>query len=366
MYLASLAGAVGFAALGQAFLVPPTLSPHDASATAPVTVPVEHTFEVESRSFLINCRGCSVALPDAAGVTHDVANLESKLMMNFTIAHDTGNDRLLLNGVDIYPSDASMASFFDPITAQQLIRSPVREKFWDYVAEPKIGYRMRTHRPPTSNNELDLVVLEFQIIEVGGHFVQDMPEFVIKLLETPSEKLRIGDISSARPHHPVPAKGGKECQSILCKWRDMIAGKIAKPKGCGRKSGKIHHLNHDGISSHRNHGHHGFNGQHRHHRHHNKHHAFIRFVKGIALHVLIPIAIGIVVGMTASMVGFVAATFIVFVWRLLFRRNRSAAYDEVPQEETDAEESEKSKIALQEEEHVDAPPVYEEVEQPKA
>ncbi|KAH8816882.1 hypothetical protein F5884DRAFT_777755 [Xylogone sp. PMI_703] len=261
-----------------------------------------------------------------------------------------------------------MIALFDPLTAPQLVQSPLDPDRWENVAQPVIGYRMRIDRPHVSNNELDLVVLEFQIIEVGGRFVEGMSKFDIRLLETPSEKLMIGDIrySLPVPEHSMPGKEGKQCHSRLCRWKEIVAGKLPKAKGCGRKSGRPHHLHNGEHSSHRNHGHHRPQGHRGHHGYYERHQTFVRFVKGIALHVLIPIAIGIVVGMTASMVGFVAATFIVFLWRLLFRRNRAAAYAQVPQEETTTEESEKSKIVFQEEEHIDAPPVYEEAVELKA
>ncbi|RFU32409.1 hypothetical protein B7463_g3922, partial [Scytalidium lignicola] len=380
MYLASLAGVAAFAALGQAVLLPPTLTPADKPIVE--ALPFEHNVESETRAFIVDCPGCPVALPDAVGALHNVADLESRLVLNFTIAHDDGIDRLLLNDAQIYPNNPSVASLLGPVTARQIVKSPNRERFWDDVATPKLGYKLLIDRPPLRHQtQLDLVNLKFQIIEVGGQFIHGFDEINIRLLETLSQKLMIGGLKVIPQHATSTPSKDAECKSLLCKLTAILNHMHPKTKGCGRKSGqhsefahgrRPHHANHDDHPSHKNHGDHDANGRHDHHQqhyqqhhHHHSHHTMIRFVKGVALHVVVPLAIGVMVGITASFVGFLAATFVVFLWRLLFRRNRAPAYDQVPQEDTVAEESEKSKIALQEEQ-MEAPPVYEEAVEPKA
>jgi len=261
-----------------------------------------------------------------------------------------------------------MASFSDPIIAPQMIESPLHPHTWVDASTPKLGYQLRIDRAPSNNEEMDLLELQFQIVEVGDHFIRGVHAIDLKLLETSSGKLMIGFGQIVVSQ----SEDGEECTSIVCKWKAIIAHKLRGTKGCGKKSGKHsgissgfrkpHHTNHNDHSSHKYDGHHGKgHHDHRHHRHH-KHHALVRFVVGIALHVLVPIAIGMVVGIIASVLGVLAGNFIIFVWRILFRRNHPRVYAQVPQEDTTAGETEKTKSladgVMQVEE---APPVYEEV-----
>jgi len=378
MRLAFVAEVAGFAALSQAFLLPPTLTAADKDIVE--TLPFEHAAEVDSRIFVIGCPGCPVALPDASGTLHNVANLDSKLRLNFSVAHGDGVDRLLLNGAQLYPKNLLKAPFFEPITAPQMIESIPHPNTWIDASNPQLGYRLHINHVPSSNEEIDLVELEFQVVEVGDRFIRGMHQIDLKILETPSGKLMIGDgqIVVAPSEEVEAVQDGEECTSIICKWKATIAHKLQGTKGCGRKSGKHsgissgfrrpHIITNGGYSSHKDYahrksGHH----DHHHHRHHRHHHPLIRFIVGIALHVLVPIAIGMVVGITASVLGVLAGNFVIFVWRVLFRRNTPRVYAQVPQEDATVGETEKIKIIIGDEQQEEkAPPVYEEVVEPKA
>lgn len=319
--------------------------------------------------------------PDAEGVVHNVPVTDSRLRLTFSVDHGDESDRLLLNGVLIYPQTPSMTSFFEPVTAPEMIESPNHPGTWFDVANPKIGYALSMHRPASTNEEMDLVELEFQLMEVDETFVHGIDKIEIKLLETASGKLLLGP-SQIVPQH----EGEEECTSLLCKWKSIIAHKFQKAKGCGRKSGKHHwgatghrrphhgkhgkhgeHGQHGEHASHKFHDHHkqkGFHAHH-HHRHHKHHGGVVRFVVGIALHVLVPIALGMAVGITASLLGVLVGNFAIFVWRALFRRNSPRVYSRVPQE--DVKEPEKSESFVEvERQEMEAPPVYQEVAEPKA
>ena len=66
--------------------------------------------------------------------------------------------------------------------------------------------------------------------------------------------------------------------------------------------------------------------------------------------------IGVVVGVTTSLIGMVVGHLIVFLWRVLFRRGQRGQYRKVQQEETAAEEDETKSFI----EHHGPPPTYEE------
>lgn len=145
-----------------------------------------------------------------------------------------------------------------------------------------------------------------------------------------------------------------------------MADRISKlSKGCGKGKGKpsvevIHaepkHNGHHGG------GHHGFphatDEPHRPYRHHHRHGGIARFLKGIVMHIFIPVLIGIMVGITASLIGMVAGHVVIFAWRMLFRRGckgscSKRACGKVEQAETTDDET-KSFLA-----HQGPPPEYE-------
>jgi hypothetical protein len=78
------------------------------------------------------------------------------------------------------------------------------------------------------------------------------------------------------------------------------------------------------------------------------------------MHVVIPVLIGVMVGITASLLGMVVGHIVIFVWRILFRRNTPRQqYTKVQQEESAVEDvTDETKGFM---EHQGPPPVYEEI-----
>ena len=78
------------------------------------------------------------------------------------------------------------------------------------------------------------------------------------------------------------------------------------------------------------------------------------------MHVVIPVLIGVMVGITASLLGMIVGHIAIFFWRILFRRNTPRQqYIKVQQEEDvvdDVADETKAFMA-----HQGPPPVYEEV-----
>lgn len=72
----------------------------------------------------------------------------------------------------------------------------------------------------------------------------------------------------------------------------------------------------------------------------------------MVLHVAVPVMIGAVAGILASLVGMMVGSFVIFVWRALFRRNAQPAYARVEQDE-ESIEAKQSAIPTS------APPAYE-------
>jgi len=214
-------------------------------------------------------------------------------------------------------------------------------------------------------DQVSLTALHINVIEVAEEFMTGIPSIEVKLLQTASGKLMIADAEIMAPDDfsseiasPHTA-AGQECTTLLCKWKAIIAAKISEMKkgalkGCGSKARPAKAHPHDTSESkpHHEHGHPRLGGHHRGHRHHRPS-AFARFVRGIVLHVLIPITIGIMVGIFASLVGMVVGHLAIFMWRLVFRRNCNAKYAKI--EQVEAAEETKPFIDAQ-----GPPPQYEE------
>jgi hypothetical protein len=360
----SLLGFVAALTVADAFLLPPELSAADTDIIK--TLPFEDAVAIDGRVMEINCPGCPV-LTDIEDKMHST-QVDSVLKLDFRLVHD-GQDRLYLNNLQIYPLNPGAENIFEPLTAPQMIKTD--DNTWEYSSSPKLGYAISVKHPVSKPNQdqLDLVSIHVEIIEVANKYLPAMPIVEIKLLETPSHKLMIGDAIIMEPQSQLPSTpataDAQECTTILCKWRAIFADRLSKLKGCGSKA----HLRPavEVVPAHKTHGHHGRprphgsrpNGPHRPYRHHHKHHGITRLLKGIVMHVVIPILIGVMVGITASLLGMVVGHIAIFIWRMLFRRGQRQQYTKVQQEEIVVEDvTEETKGFM---EHQGPPPVYEEV-----
>jgi hypothetical protein len=347
------AGAVAaLFALSNSFLIPPEVSSSDTDVVN--TLPFEDAASIDTRVMEINCPGCP-ALP-AMGAKMHMKQPPSMLKLNFSLSHDEDRDQLLLNGLPIYPIDPRSAAFMEPLTAPLLALTS--EKNWEQTSTPKLGYTLGIHHPVaySKQDQLDLVAIHLEIVEVGDVFLSGLPSIDIKLLETPSGKLMIGDAERTQPKSQVdkPTDGGQECTTIVCKWRAIVADRLSKLKGCGSKARPSAPKPFSGHKGKPHHGHHGRPGPNRPFRHHHRHGGFARFLRGIVLHVFIPVLIGIMVGITASLIGMVAGHIVIFVWRTVFRRGQRQQYTQVKQQEAGDDEEVKGFLTPQE-----PPPEYE-------
>lgn len=344
MHFTTQLGLLAFVGSSRAFLLPP---PTSSSSDSVNTLPFEDNIATEGRVLELNCPGCPVVVTDIANTVH-FTDVESVLKFNLSVAHEAndGADQLLLNGLPIYPIDPHSQTFQKPLTADQLVKNA--DNTWSYVATPALGYQLGVKHPVQSEDQLDLVSMRIKIVEVANKFIQGIPAVELKLLETPSGKLMLGDAEIKLPKSvsPEPTDDNKECTTVVCKWRAIIAAKLSKLKGCGGKNNNRHgeHARPHGRP----------HGTHRPFRHHRHRHSLGRFLKTVAVHIMIPVLIGIVVGITASLVGMIVGNIVIFVWRLLFRRNQ-ARYLRVEQVEIIEEGDDENKAIL---ESHGPPPTY--------
>lgn len=270
-------------------------------------------------------------------------------------------DKLTINGVQVYPHTPSI----ELLTASQVlagIPTTSADGTTSGIEEVQtLGYEIfiRPIAKANDRDQLELIGVRLQIVEIADMFVDGLPSVELQLVKTKEGKLMIASLNTAPTSNPKP-EAGKKCASTLCKWRAMLSGKLAGIKsgmGCGSKAsggkapGKHPHSNGRPGS-------HGHHGPHRHHRHH----GFTRFLhalKSVAIHILVPVFVGIAVGMTASIIGMVVGHTLVFLWRTFYRRGQKGSYSKVQQRECTLEDdNEETKSFL---EHHGPPPVYEDV-----
>jgi hypothetical protein len=354
MLFAKFTTVAGLAAVSQAFLLPPTITSADNDIIS--TLPFEAATEIDGRVLDLDCRGCRVAVPGDMGTTSWV-EAENRLRLNFSIAHED-SEKLLLNGIQVYPASDLM---IETLTAPQITKSTHNHE--DIVkSSPRLGYEFSI-RPVVSNqqDQIELITISLQIVEVGTFFVDGIESVELKLLKTLSGKLMIGDLETAPTTNPTPTPGDneKECNTMICKWRAIIADKLShlKPlKGCGGKTRPSGNLPADARPKH--HSRPRPHGLHRPYRHHNKHHDLGHFMRSIVLHIFFPVVIGIVTGVTASIVGMVVGHLAIFLWRAFFRRGSKGAYAKVEKKDIAVEDGgDETKGFL---DRQGLPPVYEE------
>jgi len=319
MHFTKLGAVTALTGFGQAFLLPPTISSADSEIVN--ALPFEDALAGEATVMRLACPGCPVIFKDTQG--RDIAtDVKNRLELNFQIAHGD-SDKVMVNGLQIYPIEPMSASFMEALHAPQFIFTD--ESTWDYAAEPQLGYSLGVKAPIHSEDEqLDLITIHMEIVEVGNTFIQGIPAVELSVLQTPSGKLMLGNAVEVgtQQMEVTPSDGDQECATVLCKWRAILAEKLSSLKGCGKsnKAPPRPNANLDGPKDHDARPHRRPHGHHRHHRHR---HTILRFLRNITMHVLLPIAVGVAVGITASLVGMLVGNIVVLVWRVLFRRNQA-------------------------------------------
>jgi len=331
----------GLATISQAILLPPSVSSADTDIVN--TLPFEVKSGAEGRILDLECKNCPVLIKQQ-NEQKWVYDVESKLQLRFDITENE-IDTLQLNGVQIYPPHGLP---LEPIGALQVTQETLDN---DYKFSLRLGYELDvTPVIKSEEDQLELIFVRLQVVEIAGKFVDGLDSVLLKLLKTPSGKLMIGDLGTG----PTTNPGGKDCQTLICKLKSILTGKLShlKPKkGCGSKvaPAKGHHHGHGGHGSE--------HGAHRHHRH-NGLSRFLHALKRAAFHVLIPVLSGIAAGFTASLLGMLVGQSAVFLWRTFYRRGRRGPCSRVERNETEADKKDQEKSLL---EHQDPPPVYEDI-----
>ncbi|TQN66863.1 hypothetical protein CSHISOI_08595 [Colletotrichum shisoi] len=316
MLLKSLAAAGLAITATQAFVIVPEISDTDTDIVN--TLPFEQPSSemgLASHRVKVDCPGCPLTMRHHDGRSHTMANIDNHLELTFSIDTDTsGVDHLLVNDFELYPKPAS---WYKALRAPQIPDFTEAATKHPRIADPntpQLGYSLGV-RPVAKDAEqqLELVEIDLQIIEVGNSFVSGVPNVNVKLIKSPTGNLMIANVEQTETsvpshreeeHVEAPAE---DCTTFYCRWRAAILNKVHRMKHCGGRK------NRGGMRGQHRHGHH--NGQIRHH-----HHTWGQLAKNIASHILLPVLIGIVAGVSVSIIGMMVGTFVVCLWRVFVRR----------------------------------------------
>ncbi|KAI0119505.1 hypothetical protein F4814DRAFT_412211 [Daldinia grandis] len=369
MQLTSIITAAGLATLSSAFLLPPDISESDKDIITTLPVPVRvgaAILAVESQNLKLKCPGCPVHIPHH-GKVKIVNDIPSHLELDFDIVPSDNADRLMLNGFELYPNADPFQNTLTAAVRPDVLHRQMKKRPQFKGPKPQtLGFGMQT-QPVAKNEEdaLELIQIDLDIIEVGDVFVNGIPSVQVNVVKTPTGKLMLGEIKTidSETAQSNPMDKQEECTTLLCKWKAVIMQKLAGlrfHKGCG---GRPAHVKGHGEVKGNDEGkvEEPQEPQEPHHGHRQKNWGLL--FKNIASHILLPVAVGILAGITACILGMIAGTFAVFIWRAIARRghsrrhhHRHAHHHKASHTEAVVNEEKSSLMANQEE--IDAPPAY--------
>ncbi|KAI1827710.1 hypothetical protein F4861DRAFT_330774 [Xylaria intraflava] len=364
---------VGLLATANALLVPPNVpASNGLITTLPVPIDVDadtdDAFVVQSKSWSVNmeCPGCPLS-----NFKHRT-DIPSRLKLDFKIKSNQGADRLTVNGYELYPNpDPIHHAFTAPVlpeagighmglTSSPHFRTGRLSMLGPVPKSQPLGFAMGSQTVATDDDDdLELIIIEIQIFEVGNVFVDRLPRARVSLVKTLSGKLGIGSVKiiAFSPGNPIAEQ--KECSNALCKWKTLVSEKISSVlsgMGCrGRRPGLPH------AHAHANGAHHG-HGAHPHRMSHK--HKIIRVLMAVITHILLPVLLGLAAGISIGIIITTVIAFSVMIWGALFRRSdrpqnlNPRRFFEAHKEE-DGVAVEKAGL-LEAQEEVAAPPPYEE------
>ncbi len=380
MQLKPIIAAAGLTATAaNALLLLPDVSVDDIVTTLPVPTEVYdeiNTLQIaqiaQTQNLKLECPGCPVRVfphwKGHHGETNIKTDIPSHLELDFSIAmpeSPDGVDRLLLNGFELYPESNP---FQNTLTATLLpdfhegrVNRPHHIKGPRPHTAQNLGFGLQTRLIPSTDDDddLDLVVVDLQIIEVGNVFVHGIPNVEIKLVKTPSGKLMIADVAAMASENTQkpPVDAQEECTTLFCRLMAMARERLDRlraGKHCGSRPDQANPENdHIEVDMHP-----AVNPPQEY-----KHH-WGHLFKNIATHILLPVAIGVMAGVTASIIGMMVGTFLVYLWRTFVRRpscarrqhRRHGGSSKAGQNEVAVDDEKSGLMAHQEE--PDTPPAY--------
>lgn len=283
---------LALAATAAAILVVPETSDVDDTIFRALPMDVD-TFEVPSTAF-----SQSVDVPCTKCRGRD-----TQLKMNFAI----DDHKLMLNGFELYPNaNPWRGDLMASVTSQRRKSRNVQ-----------LGYGLSV-RPEGMDEaqHLEVIGVELRVIEVGRHFVEDIPLVKIKLVKAPNNELIIGNVEVTES----PIKS--DCKSAWCIAKDKFYGAWYNFKGSfksceGTKEAwdfkhsttKEFHHGPKGGPGHPGHPH-GHHGGHRGHKHDKPRPRFYHRIGQFVAWAVFAVIMGVVAGLGIAAISITILTFV--------------------------------------------------------
>ena len=324
--LPAAAGLLLAAQAARALVLPPEIIEADNRMVDLLT---EASAEIDDTRILeLECPGCPTLVDVDDGTVLLQLDRPSRIQLNWSIEHLPTHDRLLLNGRELYP-DAE-----GPYPAPQLVDGDNGDG--DDVEHPRhhaplvheissFGRSTATGgKPGPQLLGLLSTDIEFQIITVDGFFAGRIPSVRIRLLETGDGRLALYQVEKGAPNELYLGlyAGGRQqqqqqqqqqadsrCRTLLCRWITAARERLKSLRPFRHCHG---HKMTKGAALPASHGHGAH--PHIHHQHHHlptsasgngrmpyRQHSWGQLVKNVASHILLPVLIGIVAGVSMSL-----------------------------------------------------------------
>jgi hypothetical protein len=393
MLLRPLLAVAGLSAATHAVLLPPGISSHDAEVVE--ALPFETAALAQTQSLSLDCPGCPPMFKNHHGKPKHHDQQSSHLELEFSIDRSAEADRLMLNGFELYPnSDPFTNLLIAPQVADKRKHHedhqnhdkhdegkkghgddnsrvlPSHHKFRPghhgkpKMVEQPLGFSLQIHPvQKTADDNLDLVLLDLQIIEVGSVFVEGLPNIRVNMIKSPQNDLLIAKIEQAASENVSSSKGDEtQCTTVLCKLKAIIADKINKMKmhGCAGMMGSNaghHHGHAQSASPHDEH--YGM---------FNRPNGWSLFWRKVTSNIILPVLVGIVAGVTVAVISMLVGTVLVGLFRKFVRGQSffpqhrcrlhpGARHHKAAQKEAAVDEEKSGLMA-----NLEAPPSYDQAE----
>ncbi len=318
-----IAAAAALAVASQAFLLPPEVSQSDIQIVDAANL-VDTGRVVE-----LPCPDCPVQVMNHRGKVRVKTDKPNHLSLNFKVEHHEDADRLVVNGFELYPHSDPLHS---ALTAPQTIDRHARKKHnpnwealeakqkdhkkhrdhrkhkdhkgpWSHeVLSPELGFSLKTmeSKDASGKSQFSTVILDLQILSVGNQFVNDIPHVRAMLVKDAQGRLVIEDVDIAiRNATPSLFVAQKGCDTPLCAWLAFIKGKMGRPLGSCAKNkngGDGAPLHPELVKAHPLPTHHKTRPHFA-----RPQRTWAHLVRNVAAHILLPVLIGIVAGVSASL-----------------------------------------------------------------
>lgn len=406
--------AAGLLANGaHAFLLPPEITDSEARGAADVANIIPSA-DLQSQVVRIDCPGCPLLFRGRNGRPFQTDDIPNRLELNFEIQHDDKRDadRLVVNGFELFPHTNPLR---DALVASQVIVDEKEEEGHDSDSDSdeeeredmkekrhmmkhphhqptplpqRLGYGL--HVEPKGRDEtgaFDIIEVELQILEVGTVFVQGVPNVRAIVLKDATEyghgRMVLGGVITGQPNRLAGlgnAVAGTdenneeaECTGTLCRWMSAVREKLHDLKGSF-----MSHCHGGAMSSTQGDGAHPHPHPHHPHHHHNdepadaatepwrapfQERSWGTLFRYIASHILLPVFVGIVAGVSISLIGMAIGTAVVALWRMVRCKHNNATGTHHRRRHSRSHRNKKEPATAEEksslvEEHQEAPPPY--------